>query len=345
MDGNESMTGARKLMPSPDPADLPLVPRVVRDGPCLEFDLPGLLVGAAEYDEGPTGCTVFAFPAGAAMAVDIRGGSPGVVGDHGWTHAVCFAGGSIYGLEAVSGVVAELLAQGTHSTRWDELALVAGGIVYDFHGRNTAVYPDKALGRAALRAAVAGRFPLGARGAGRNVTVGNGFAFDRGEPGGQGGAFRQAGGVKVAVFTVVNAIGAIVDRDGRVVRGHLDPATGRRGPIAAELDRLTAEIDARPISPVLGNTTVTLLATNAALDPRELRQLGRQVHDSMARAIQPFHTPRRRRRPIRRHHRRGDRLAPWSDRPRRPRLRGRLGRRPKLRPGVDRRRPARAGVR
>jgi hypothetical protein len=34
----------------------------------------------------------------------------------------------------------------------------------------------------------------------------------------------------------------------------------------------------------------TLCATNVALAPRAPRQLGKQVHTSMARAIQPFHT-------------------------------------------------------
>jgi L-aminopeptidase/D-esterase-like protein len=32
-----------------------------------------------------------------------------------------------------------------------------------------------------------------------------------------------------------------------------------------------------------------VLATNLRLDQRQLRTLGRQVHASMARAIQPFH--------------------------------------------------------
>ena len=32
-----------------------------------------------------------------------------------------------------------------------------------------------------------------------------------------------------------------------------------------------------------------MVATNLRLDQRELRTLGRQVHASMARAIQPFH--------------------------------------------------------
>lgn len=266
-----------------------LVPRVPEGGPSLDFDFPALSIGVAEYDEGPTGCTVFLFPAGARQAIDVRGGSPGVVGDYGFTHAVCFAGGSVYGLEAVGGVAADLFAGRDYAIGWDRLALVSGAIVYDFLPRNTAVYPDKELGRAAVLAARPGRFPLGPRGAGRSVTVGKGFAFDRGEPSGQGGAFRQVGPTKAAVFTVVNAIGAIVDREGRVVRGHRNRETGRRESLAADLERRLA--GGAPATAAHGNTTLTLLVTNRKLDPATLGQLGKQVHASMARAIQPFHCP------------------------------------------------------
>jgi hypothetical protein len=32
----------------------------------LRFDFPGLRVGIAEYEDGPTGCTVFHLPPGGA---------------------------------------------------------------------------------------------------------------------------------------------------------------------------------------------------------------------------------------------------------------------------------------
>jgi 6-aminohexanoate-oligomer endohydrolase len=79
------------------------------------------------------------------------------------------------------------------------------------------------------------------------------------------------------------------DRDGRVVRGGLDPATGER---RSYHEQLAALHDAgEPPAPALGNTTLTLVVTNAALELDALRQLGRQVHSAMARCIQPFHTP------------------------------------------------------
>jgi L-aminopeptidase/D-esterase-like protein len=122
----------------------------------------------------------------------------------------------------------------------------------------------------------------------RSNDNGKGLSFDRGELAGQGGAFRRVGETKLAVFTVVNAIGAIVDRAGRVVRGHRDPETDQRTSIAADLER---RLDTPLAAPTAGgNTTVTLLVTNRQLDTRTLGQIGKQVHASMARAIQPFHT-------------------------------------------------------
>jgi L-aminopeptidase/D-esterase-like protein len=262
-----------------------LSPVVNPDGPALELDFPGLEIGVAEYLEGPTGCTVFHVPEGAKLAVDVRGGSPGWIGDYGRTHAVCLAGGSVHGLEATSGVVAELFARHCYGTGWNELALASGAIIYDYRPRDNAVYPDKALGRAALQAARPGIFPLGQRGAGCSATVGKGIPSMGYEPSGQGGAFGAMGNDRIAVFTVVNAVGAIVDRGGKVIRGHLDPGTGARRHAAEALAA------GSPVEPVPGNTTLTVVVTNRELDHRELTQLGRQVHTSMARAIHPFHAP------------------------------------------------------
>jgi len=262
-------------------------PRTDFDGPALELDFPGLWIGVAEYEEGPTGCTVFRFAGGATIERDVRGGSPGTFGECDWVDAVCFAGGSLYGLEAATGVAAELFAQRDYDTGWMSIAAVAGAIIFDWGPRDNAVYPDKELGRAALRAAREGRFPLGRRGAGRSATVGKTFGLDQGEPGGQGGASRTIGATRLAVFTVVNAVGAVVDRDGSVVRGHFDRSSNtRRALVEGIEERVTG---GRAVHPTPGNTTLTLVATNQRVDRELLRQLGRQVHASMARAIHPFH--------------------------------------------------------
>src|SRR5215211_4377711 len=206
-------------------------------GRVLDFDFPGLAIGVAAYPNIPTGCTVFnfdvgMFPSGVMLELDVRGGAPWQSGAYDTVNAISLAGGSVYGLEVASGVADELFAQGGYR----DLVAVSGAVIYDVSVveepdgfRSKGIYLDKALGQEAVRALKPGQFPLGNQGAGSGAYVGQwaNWPFAR-ERGGQGGAFRQIGAIKVAVFTVVNALGVIVDRQGQVVRGGLDQRTGVR---------------------------------------------------------------------------------------------------------------------
>ena len=107
--------------------DADLTPVTSFEGRALEFDFPAVQVGVAEYEEGPTGCTVLLFPDGAATAIDARGGLVGKTGDYEWNHAICLAGGSLPGLEAASGVAAALNER--HGHPLDDMALVSGAII------------------------------------------------------------------------------------------------------------------------------------------------------------------------------------------------------------------------
>jgi L-aminopeptidase/D-esterase-like protein len=287
---------------------LKLVPQTRFGGRVLEFEFPGLEIGVAEYAEGPTGVTVFHFPKGVAAAVDARGGAVATVNterfrlgyDRPTVAAICFAGGASFGLEAVAGVQAEILARRDYCVDWERIPTVPGAVIFDFRGRDNAIYPDKELGRAALRSARSGWFPLGAGGAGRFVHVGKFFGPRYMEQAGQGGAFGQIDKTKIAVFVVVNAIGNIVDRQGRVVRGNRDPETGARTQVGDDLKDGTGprkrEAEKRqgkqPAAPPPENTTLTFVVTNRMLSYRELQRLAVQTHTSMARAIHPFHTDR-----------------------------------------------------
>ena len=127
---------------------LTLAPQTTFGGPTLTFELAGLAIGVAEYAEGPTGCTVFKFGHSAVAAVDIRGGAHATLyteplqNGEGKLDAICLAGGSFYGLEAATGVAAELLAQRAYSPHWSNIALVSGAIIYDYGPRDNAIYPD-----------------------------------------------------------------------------------------------------------------------------------------------------------------------------------------------------------
>ena len=262
----------------------------MNSGRCVPFDFPGLRVGVAEYEEGPTGCTVLALDRLATVAIDVRGGIPAVFRPEArYAEAICLAGGSVLGLAAATGVAAELYEARGSDPRL--LPAVTGGVIYDFApaGR-TGAFPDAALGRAALRAATAGEVPVGAVGAARSATCGKLGRPGWGESGGQGAAFGWVGGARVVVMVIVNALGVVVDRQGLVVRGNRNPDTGERSPLATDdmafghqrqLDRFGA--------PVPEATTLTVVVTDAKLRRDDLTQLAKQIHASLARAIHPFH--------------------------------------------------------
>lgn len=267
------------------------------DGPVLRFDWPALEIGIGSYEAGPTGLTVIRFHDRASVAVDVRGGAPGTVNTdllrqgYGarFIDAIVFSGGSAYGEEAITGVMTGLKDDGTRSGAWENTAIAAGAVIYDFQShRLNEIYPDKRLAQAALHDLRPGVFPLQAQGAGRMAMQG-GF-FGCAAHSGQGGAFRQIGETRIAAFVVVNAVGSVTDRDGRMVSCHRNPAWGEATRttdlLARAIDTASAPAPAGPTQ----NTTISLVVTNRKLAPADLQRLAVQVHTSMARAIQPFST-------------------------------------------------------
>lgn len=268
----------------------------------LEFDWPTILVGTGEYAEGPTGVTVIRFARRVHGAVDVRGGGPGTVNTDylrlGWAlpelDAVVFAGGSWYGLEATTAAATALKDDGLRDGHWTNLALSVGAIIYDFGERRlNEIYPDKRLAQAAFRAARPGVFPLGAQGAGRFTRSGGLFGCNAHS--GQGAAFRQIGELKIAAFVVVNAVGVITRRDGRVAACYRDsgwPEDLKTAHLMAGWPASTRPGWRPPAQDDEGrrNTTISLIVTNQKLDRAQLERVGIQVQTSMARALQPFAT-------------------------------------------------------
>ena len=239
----------------------------------VEHALAGVRVGSVEDEQGPTGCTAIVFDTSAAAAVDVRGGAPGVVGErYDWLSALVFAGGSLLGLAAVAGAADEIHAGRGRGTGWFDIPTVAGAILNDYVDGRTWRYPDAELGAAAVRAALPNVVSIGAVGAGRSATCGK--LPPPGVPSGQGAASWTDGTTSLLVVTIVNAVGSIIGRDGTALLG------------PQPLERLVAA-EGRAAG---GNTTLTAVITDARVDARALGPLGRQVHTSMARAVQPFHT-------------------------------------------------------
>jgi L-aminopeptidase/D-esterase-like protein len=262
-----------------------LTPKIPTAARSIAVDFPGLTVGVAEYEEGPTGCTVLLLDRYARMSIDIGGGMPGVFNHTApVTEAVCLTGGSTLGLAACTGVASEL-----YELRGSDpltLPVVTGSVIYDFAApERSGVYPDAELGRAASRAATSGAIPVGAVGAARSATCGKLGIAGWAERGGQGAAFGVVGECRVVVLVVVNSLGVIVDRGGHVVRGNRDPATGQRSHVTAAQMVHGAERQRERFGRA---TTLTVVLTDARLPSHALQQLPRQIHASIARAIHPF---------------------------------------------------------
>lgn len=267
----------------------------------LRFDWPAFKIGTGQYEAGPTGLTVFRFNRKMLAAVDVRGGGPGTVNTEylgiGYPFpeldSVVLSGGSWYGLEAVTAVNTALKDEGYRGGNWDNVGLTVGSIIYDFGGRRlNEIYPDKRLAQAALKAAVPGVFPRGAYGAGRSAISGSIFGCNAHS--GQGGAFRQVGDLKIAAFTVVNALGVVTDREGRTAACYPDktwPAGFKTHDILAGTPG-SGKPGWTGVAPSAEkkNTTISLIIVNQKMEPWELKRLAIQVHTSMARGIQPFQT-------------------------------------------------------
>jgi len=116
------------------------------------------------------------------------------------------------------------------------------------------------------------------------------------ERAGQGAAFGQFGTTKLAVFTVVNAVGCIMDRYGAVVLGNREPESGVRLNVHDSLRRMSEQKIKSPLpgqkEESAANTTLTLVVTNREMTQTQLQRLAVETHSAMAGAIQPFHTTR-----------------------------------------------------
>ena len=260
----------------------------------------GIAVGHHTLDERPTGCTVVLTGDGAVAGVDVRGGAPGTVEtdllDPVATvqriHAIVLTGGSAFGLATRDGVMRYLDERGVgHRVGGLHVPIVAGAVIYDLSvGGRPEVRPGSDCGYRAA-AAASGAMPTeGNVGAGAGATVGKIRGLGRAMKGGTGTASASlSGGVTVGAVAVVNALGDVVDpATGRVVAGVRTPD----GRSLADARVLVRESPGREESEAGANTTIGVVATNAALTPAEATKLAQMAQDGLARAIYPSHTPR-----------------------------------------------------
>src|SRR6266849_1046192 len=262
-------------------------------------DVPGILVGHASDYDGLTGCTVMLCEGGAVAGGDIRGSATGT---QEWDllnplhvidriHAVVFAGGSAFGLEAASGVRRFLEHKGVGFPTGDaRVPLVPCTILYDLGIGKASARPTREMGESAAAAATDKPVVEGAVGAGAGATVGKILGMRQAMKSGVGSFTveldRANAGVKVAALAVVNAVGDVRDpATGRIIAG------ARRGPSSMEFaDSARVMKGAAASGFARTNTTLVVVATNARLTKVEATKLAQFSHLGMARAINPVNT-------------------------------------------------------
>jgi L-aminopeptidase/D-esterase-like protein len=262
----------------------------------------GIKVGHFTLRERPTGCTVVLAKDGTKGSVDVRGGAPGTretdllnpVNDVQIVNAIVLAGGSAYGLDAASGVVKWLDERhiGYPVGSAGVVPIVPSAILIDlWFGGDPKVRPGPDCGYRAAEAASESPVEEGNVGAGAGATVGKSAGRGTGNGGpmkaGIGSAaIKLPNGLVVAAIVAVNAVGDIIDpATGQVVAG----VRGADGKLAdaRKLLRQGGSREGRAGE----NTTIGVVATNAALTKVQAQKMAQMAQDGYARAISPIHTP------------------------------------------------------
>lgn len=289
--------------PSPEGGPLP------EGAPLLDAltDVAGVRVGHAEVGGAGalSGTTVVLAPEGGAVAaVDVRGGGPGTRETDALdprnlvqrVDAIVLTGGSAYGLDAASGVVAWLEEQGRGVRVGAEpgqvVPVVPAAALFDLgRGGDWRARPDASTGRAAVEAAAASA--PGTPVAEGNVGAGTGAVAGQLKGGIGTASVRLASGVTVAALVAVNAAGSVLDPRTGVLFGEYGagepPAYPAASTHAAAVRRLTREREAAGGGAPPFNTTIAVVATDAALVRAQAQKLAGTAHDGMARAVRPVH--------------------------------------------------------
>lgn len=254
-------------------------------------DVGGVLVGHHQRvgDGWATGTTVVLLPPGSTGAVDGRGGAPGtretdlLVPENlvQQVDAVCLSGGSAYGLAAADGVMTWLSERGrglrVGPAEHEVVPIVPAAVLFDLPRSTWGNRPTAEFGAAACAAAGV-EVAQGCVGAGTGAKVGP-------LKGGIGTASASVDGFTVGALAAVNAAGSAVDVATGVPWAADHEVAGEFG--------TTWPMRPGVLPPVAStdlNTTIGVVATDAALTKTECRRLAVAAQDGLARAIRPAHT-------------------------------------------------------
>lgn len=253
-----------------------------------------LAVGHATDAAGGTGCSVVRGVRGphrAACAVIGRAtGSrelallePGHLVER--VDAILLSGGSAYGLDAAAGVMRWMETRGRgFAVGAGVVPIVPAAVLFDLGpcGRFDA-RPTAAMAEAACEAATASGIAEGSVGAGTGLTVGKILGKSGAMKGGFGVAVRESSGCAAAAMVAVNAFGDVRDGTGRIIAG-----ARRDGAFVDSAQLLAGGGPALAFGGAAApNTTLAVIALDAAFSRVELQQVARAATAAYHRRITP----------------------------------------------------------
>ncbi|MDA1188385.1 MAG: P1 family peptidase [Chloroflexi bacterium] len=271
---------------------------MVKSGPKNAItDVEGIEVGHYTDKENGTGCTVIICRKGAMPGVDVRGSFPGtretdMLSPIKWDteiHAVVLSGGSVYGLDAASGVV-KYLAEHSTGLRVGRARIprVPAAVIFDLPMITHKVRPGPDEGYKACEAASDGPVEEGTVGGGTGGTIGKLMGLERAVKGGVGTASVDMGdGVIVGALIVTNPVGGAYDPNtGQVIAG----PRGEDGVTMLDSLKLVTSPNFEPPKWMpQSNTTIGVVATNANLTKADVSRMASVAHDGLALAVRPAH--------------------------------------------------------
>ena len=259
-------------------------------------EIEGIRVGHAQDTKAATGCTVTIFEEGATVGVDVRGGAPGTretdlldpVNLVSEVHAILLSGGSAFGLDAAAGVMQYLESNDIgFDVQVTRVPIVCGAALFDLTIGDHSVRPDKKMGYEACVNASSTEKRQGCIGAGTGAAVGKILGMNRAMKSGLGSFSLQINDLKVGALVAVNCLGDVID-----------PLSGQKlaGPLCGDLKTLgdTEEIMIKSYSDkknlFSGNTTLGVVATNAAFSKAQATKLASMAQNGYARTMRPAHS-------------------------------------------------------
>lgn len=260
-------------------------------------DVEGIAVGHYTDRVRGTGCTVVLCEGGAVGGVDVRGGAPGTRETDvlrptnlvSQAHAVLLTGGSAFGLDAASGVVRYLAERGIgYPAGRIRVPIVPAAVLFDLGIGLRGAHPRADDGYAACLTASSDAVKVGSVGVGVGATVAKALGRERAVMGGVGAASVDLGGGSVVgALMAVNALGGIYDpENGALIAGPRNDEGGMADPMRD----LTSNPRVRAMESVGENTTIGVVATNAALTKEQANRLASIAHDGLALSVRPAHT-------------------------------------------------------